>query len=99
MFHLAFLLACNPANRLKTLCGLTPHEFVCAQWQVNPPFFTRDPTQLTLGLYTLRARARRINCIRRLAATPKNKGNPPKHHFQPLFPKNPNPPRFSEGIG
>ena len=28
----AFLLAYNHAKRLKTLCGLTPHEFVCAQW-------------------------------------------------------------------
>ena len=48
----AFLLAYNQAKRLKTLRGLTPHEFVCAQWQKNPPIFTQDPTQLTLGLYT-----------------------------------------------
>ena len=27
----AFLLVCNHAKRLKTLHGLTPHEFVCAQ--------------------------------------------------------------------
>ena len=27
----AFLLAYNHAKRLKTLRGLTPHEFVCAQ--------------------------------------------------------------------
>ena len=46
----AFLLAYNHAKRLKTLHGLTPHEFVCAQWQKNPPIFTRDPTHLTLGL-------------------------------------------------
>ena len=48
----AFLLAYNHAKRLKTLRGLTPHEFVCAQWQKNPTIFTRDPTHLTLGLYT-----------------------------------------------
>ena len=48
----AFLLANNHAKRLKTLRGLTPHEFVCAQWQKNPTIFTRDPTHLTLGLYT-----------------------------------------------
>ena len=48
----AFLLAYNHAKRLKTLRGLTPHEFVCAQWQKNPTTFTRDPTHLTLGLYT-----------------------------------------------
>jgi len=37
----AFLLACNHAKRLKTLRGLTPHEFVCAQWQKGPVIFTR----------------------------------------------------------
>ena len=47
----AFLLAYNHAKRLKTLRGLTPHVFVCAQWQKNPTTFTRDPTHLTLGLY------------------------------------------------
>ncbi len=48
----AFLLAYNHAKRLKRLRGLTPHEFSCAQWQKNPAIFTRDPTHLTLGLYT-----------------------------------------------
>ena len=47
----AFLLAYNHAKRLKTLHGLTPHEFVCAQWQKTPTIFTRNPTHLTLGLY------------------------------------------------
>ncbi|GAB3491483.1 hypothetical protein GCM10027341_04500 [Spirosoma knui] len=47
----AFLLAYNHAIRLKTLKGLTPHEFVCAQWQAKPTIFTRDPTHHTLGLY------------------------------------------------
>ena len=49
----AFLLAYNHAKRLKKLRGLTPHEFVCAQWQKSPATFTRDPTHLTLGLYRL----------------------------------------------
>ena len=48
----AFLLVYNHAKRWKTLCGLTPHAFVWAQWQKNPTIFTRDPTQLTLGLYS-----------------------------------------------
>ena len=48
----AFLLAYNHTKRLKTLHGLTPHEFVCAQWQKNPTIFTRNPTYFTLGLYT-----------------------------------------------
>ncbi len=47
----AFLLAYNHAKRLKILRGLTPHEFICAQWLKNPTIFTRDPIQLTLGLY------------------------------------------------
>ena len=48
----AFLLAYNHAKRLKTLRSLIPppHEFVCAKWQMNPTTFTRDPTQLTLGI-------------------------------------------------
>ena len=48
----AFLLAYNHAKRLKRLCGKTPHEFICQQWHLNPVIFIRDPTQLTLGLYT-----------------------------------------------
>ena len=48
----AWLLAHNHAKRLKTLRGLAPPEFVCAQWQKNPAVFTRDPTHLTLELYT-----------------------------------------------
>jgi len=48
----AFLLAYHHAKRLKTLRGLTPHEFVCAQHQQNPAIFTQDPTHHTLGLYT-----------------------------------------------
>ena len=48
----AFLRAYNHAKRWKTLRGPTPHEFVCAQWQTNPAIFTRNPTHLTLGLYT-----------------------------------------------
>lgn len=48
----AFLLADNHAKRLKTFRGLTPHEFICTQWQKNPVNFTQDPTHLTLGLYT-----------------------------------------------
>src|SRR4028119_1558217 len=48
----AFLLAYHHAKRLKTLRGLTPHEFVCVQHQQNPAIFTLDPTHLTLGLYS-----------------------------------------------
>jgi transposase InsO family protein len=51
--HLAaFMLAYNHAKRLKTLKGLTPHEFVCRQWQREPERFVRDPVHETLGPYT-----------------------------------------------
>jgi transposase InsO family protein len=50
--HLAaFLAAYNFAKRLKTLRGLTPHEYVCKIWQAEPNRFATDPTQLTSGLY------------------------------------------------
>ena len=48
----AFLLAYNFAKRLKTLRGLTPYEFLCAEWERSPGRFVRDPTHDTLGLYT-----------------------------------------------
>jgi transposase-like protein len=48
----SFLLAYNHTRCLKVLRGLTPHEFVCTQWQNNPGAFTRDPSSLMLGLVT-----------------------------------------------
>ena len=45
------MLAYNHAERLKTLRGLTPREFIDAQWQNNTTIFARDPTRLTLRLY------------------------------------------------
>jgi hypothetical protein len=39
--HLAtFLAAYNFAKRLKTLRGLTPHEYICKCWTENPDQFT-----------------------------------------------------------
>ena len=50
--HLAaFLAAYNFAKRLKTLRGLTPHEYVCKIWKAEPDRFKNDPTQFTSGLY------------------------------------------------
>ena len=48
----AFLLAYNHAKRLKALRGLTPHEFVCREWQREPDRFVRDPVHEPLGPYT-----------------------------------------------
>lgn len=43
--HLSsFLLAYHHAKRLKTLRGLTPYEFVCAEGQESPERLVRDPT-------------------------------------------------------
>lgn len=51
--HLAdFLAAYNFAKRLKTLKGLTPHEYVCKVWTETPSRFNRDPIHHTPGLYT-----------------------------------------------
>ena len=46
-----FLLAYNFAKRLKRLHGLTPYEFICAEWRKNPSIFIRDPTHFTPGPY------------------------------------------------
>ncbi len=47
----AFVAAYNFAKRLKTLRGLTPHEYVCKIWADEPERFRNDPNQLTPGLY------------------------------------------------
>jgi hypothetical protein len=50
--HLAdFLAAYNFAKRLKTLRGLTPHEYVCKIWTEDPGNFRLDPIHHTTGLY------------------------------------------------
>lgn len=49
--HLAaFLNAYNFAKRLKTLGGLTAHQFICSRWQKEPSRFIRNPLHLSLGL-------------------------------------------------
>ncbi|HEY4799338.1 MAG TPA: IS481 family transposase, partial [Bacteroidia bacterium] len=45
------LAAYNFAKRLKTLAGLTPHEYVCKIWTEAPDRFKINPTHLTSGLY------------------------------------------------
>ncbi|MGI4735166.1 MAG: IS481 family transposase [Janthinobacterium lividum] len=48
----SFLQVYNFAKRLKRLKGLTPYEFVCAEWQKNPSIFIRDPTHHPPGPYS-----------------------------------------------
>jgi transposase InsO family protein len=51
--HLAdFVDAYNFGRRLKTLKGLTPYEFVCKCWTVEPQRFNMDPLQQMPGLNT-----------------------------------------------
>ena len=51
--HLAdFLAAYNFAKRLKTLSGLTPHEYICKTWLEDPSRFRADPIHHTPELYT-----------------------------------------------
>jgi transposase InsO family protein len=49
--HLAdFVAAYNFARRLKTLKGLTPYEFICKQWTLEPERFRLNPLHQMPGL-------------------------------------------------
>jgi len=48
----AFVDAYNFARRLKTLKGLTPHEFICKTFQNQPQLFKLNTYQKYKGLYT-----------------------------------------------
>jgi hypothetical protein len=49
--HLAdFVNADNFARRLKTLEGLTPHEFICKCWTNRPARFNLNPIHQMPGL-------------------------------------------------
>jgi transposase-like protein len=51
--HLAnFISAYNFGRRLKTLKGLTPYEFICKQWTIEPERFRLNPTHQMPGLNT-----------------------------------------------
>ena len=51
--HLAnFISAYNFGRRLKTLKGLTPYEFICKQWTIEPERFTLNPIHQIPGLNT-----------------------------------------------
>ena len=51
--HLAdFLDAYNFGLRLKTLKGLTPYEFICKQWTIEPKRFKLEPIHQMPGLNT-----------------------------------------------
>jgi transposase InsO family protein len=51
--HLSvFLMAYNFAKRLKTLRGLTPHEYVCKVWTDSPERFKLKPFHHTSGPYS-----------------------------------------------
>jgi len=47
-----FLMAYNFARRLKTLKGLTPYEYICKIWTIEPERFNINPAQHTVGLNT-----------------------------------------------
>ena len=44
-----FIDAYNFARRLKTLQGLTPHEYACKIWTKEPTRFKIDPTHQRMG--------------------------------------------------
>jgi transposase InsO family protein len=47
-----FVAAYNFGRRLKTLTGLTPYEFVCKRWTIEPERFRLNPLQQMPGLNT-----------------------------------------------
>jgi hypothetical protein len=47
-----FVAAYNFARRLKTLKGLTPYEFICKRWTIEPEKFRLDPIHQMPGLNT-----------------------------------------------
>ena len=47
-----FVAAYNFARRLKTLNGLTPYEFICKRWTIEPKRFSLNPLQQIPGLPT-----------------------------------------------
>jgi hypothetical protein len=46
----AFMAAYNLARRLKTLSGLTPHEYIAKVWISEPDRFTVNPIHRMTGL-------------------------------------------------
>jgi transposase-like protein len=47
-----FVAAYNFGRRLKTLKGLTPYEFICKQWTIEPERFIINPIHQMPGLNT-----------------------------------------------
>jgi len=47
-----FVTAYNFARRLKTLKGLTPYEYICKRWTLEPERFTLNPLHQMPGLNT-----------------------------------------------
>jgi transposase InsO family protein len=45
-----FLAAYNFAKRLKSLNGLTVHQFICSRWQIEPSRFQSNPHHFSPGL-------------------------------------------------
>ena len=45
-----FVAADNFGGRLKTLKGLTPYEFICKRWTIEPERFRLDPLHQMPGL-------------------------------------------------
>ena len=47
-----FVAAYNFGRRLKTLKGLTPYEFICKRWTIEPKRFIVEPIHQMPGLNT-----------------------------------------------
>ncbi|MBK3745423.1 IS481 family transposase, partial [Paraburkholderia aspalathi] len=51
----SFVTAYNFGRRLKTLKGLTPYEFICKKWTIEPERFIHNPIHQIPGLNTISA--------------------------------------------
>ena len=74
--HLAdFLDAYNFARRLKTLKGLTPYEFICKPWTIEPKQFKLEPIHQMPGLNTLNAFSVFHDTRRRIPPSPEQEAS------------------------
>ena len=65
-----FINAYNYGRRLKTLRGLTPYEFICKNWTIEPEQFKLNPLQQMPGPNILAGVRRRWRCRGRTMPAP-----------------------------
>ena len=64
-----FISAYNLGRRLKTLKGLTPYEFICKQWIIEPERFIPNAFYQMPGLNKLKPAALQVCAVRPVTLT------------------------------